>query len=68
MISEPRAPAQPRMTGRRKYPARKNLTVRTSTLSVENPVRKEDDSLKNFSSPEAVNKILNRRQVKKVKL
>ncbi|XP_015876496.1 E3 ubiquitin protein ligase DRIP2 isoform X2 [Ziziphus jujuba] len=64
VISEPRASTQPsRMTGRRKNPTRKNLTVRTSSLSVESPVRKEDDSLKNFSSPEAVNKILqNRRQ------
>ena len=69
VVSDTGSSTQSRMTGRRKYPFRKNLTLRESALSVENPAETEDDYLKNFSSPEAVNRILSsKKKVKKVKL
>lgn len=69
VVSEPGSSTQSRLTGRRKYPFRKNLTLQESTLSVETPVKMKDDYLKKFSSPEAVNRILPiKRKVKKVKL
>ncbi|KAF3456894.1 hypothetical protein FNV43_RR01548 [Rhamnella rubrinervis] len=58
VVSEPGSSTQSHLAGRRKYPFRRNLTLRESTLSVENPVKIEDDYLNNFSSPEAVNRIL----------
>lgn len=67
-VNEPGSSSQSCLTGRRKYPVRKNLTLLESTLSVENPIQIEDDYLKNFTSPDSANRILlSKRQVRILK-
>ncbi|XP_042517976.1 E3 ubiquitin protein ligase DRIP2-like [Macadamia integrifolia] len=67
VVSTPRMSAQTGLTGRRtKAVARKSTTLRGSSFTIEDPVKKEEDAVEDrpgsSSSPETLNKIVQHRR------